>query len=100
MFALAAELAASRPSVAVLANGGEVTRGEVLANLEQRREVVVLAGSGRYADHLAQAARGEVNAIDEATRAAIPSGRVTVLRLANGPTVLTNLIRSRLGRTP
>jgi hypothetical protein len=99
MFALAAELGASRPSVAIIANGGEVTRGEVLANLEQRREVVVLAGSGRYADHLAQAARGEVNAIDEATRAAIPSGRVTVLRLANGPTVLTNLIRSRLGRT-
>jgi hypothetical protein len=100
MFALAAELGASRPSVAVIANGGEVTRGEVLANLEQRREVVVLAGSGRYADRLAKAARGEGNAVDEATRAVIRGGRVTVIQLTNGPTVLTNLIRSRLGGTP
>jgi hypothetical protein len=99
MFALAAEMGAGRPSVAVVVNGGEVTRGEVLANLEQGREVVVLAGSGRYADRLAEAARGEGDAVDEATRAALRSGNVTVVQLTNGPSVLTDLIRSRLGPT-
>jgi len=65
MYWLFARLAAGRPSVAVLVNGGKIALREVLANVEAGRIVIVVEGSGRAADAMAcllksAAADGEI----------------------------------------
>jgi hypothetical protein len=57
MLDLAGELAGARPSVAVLVGGGEIAAAELAGHLGAGRRVVVLAGSGRLADDVAQAVR-------------------------------------------
>jgi hypothetical protein len=51
-------VAGSRSSVTVLVNGGQIAYDDVVASLEGGRPVVVLAGSGRAADAIAQARAG------------------------------------------
>ena len=57
MYALADVLSQSCPSVAILVNGGSITKNEVLYNVRQRRPIVVVEGSGRLADKIAKAWR-------------------------------------------
>jgi hypothetical protein len=42
------------PSIAILINGGAITKNEVLYNVRQRRPIIVIEGSGRYADEVAR----------------------------------------------
>ena len=51
-------IAAGRPSVTVLVNGGEIAYDDALGSLARRRPVVVLAGTGRTADAIAAARAG------------------------------------------
>lgn len=51
-------LAGGKSSLTVLANGGDVSWQDVTASLDQGRTVVIIAGSGRTADILAEAVRG------------------------------------------
>lgn len=53
MFALAAALAANAPAVAIVANGGSISRQEVLQAVRCRIPLLVLKGTGRLADELA-----------------------------------------------
>jgi len=53
MYWLFARIAAGRPSVAVLVNGGKIALKEVQANIEAGRTVITVEGSGRAADALA-----------------------------------------------
>ena len=57
MYALAAVLSQRCPSVAILVNGGSITKNEVLYNVRQHRPIVVVEGSGRLADEIACAWR-------------------------------------------
>lgn len=50
---------APRRSATVVLNGGELSQRDVGMSIEQGRPVVAVAGSGRFADVLAAAARGE-----------------------------------------
>jgi hypothetical protein len=100
MFALAAALSEGTRSVAVAANGGAIVRDETRANLAQRREVVVLAGSGRFADELAAAARGQAEPTDPLTAAMARDPHLTVVDLGEGRDALVGLLRHRLSRTP
>jgi SLOG in TRPM, prokaryote len=100
MFALAAALSEGTRSVAVVANGGAIVRDETRANLAQRREVVVLAGSGRFADELAAAARGQAEPTDPLTAAMARDPHLTVVDLGEGRDALVGLLRHRLSRTP
>jgi hypothetical protein len=100
MFGLAAALSAGTRSVAVVANGGAVVRDEVRANLAQRRDVVVLAGSGRFADELATAARGQAEPTDPLTAAMARDPHLTVADLGEGRDALVGLLRRRLSGTP
>lgn len=50
MYWLFGRLAAGRPSVAVVVNGGTIALKEVLANVEAGRVVIAVEGSGRAAD--------------------------------------------------
>jgi hypothetical protein len=52
-------LAGGSPSLTLLVNGGEISYADVARSLDARRPVVAVAGSGRTADELAAALRGE-----------------------------------------
>jgi hypothetical protein len=55
---IAGVVAGRRPSVTVLMNGGQIAYTDVAASLRSGRPVVVLAGSGRTADDIAEARAG------------------------------------------
>lgn len=56
---VAATIAGGKPSVTVLVNGGEIAYDDVERSAAAGRPVITLAGSGRTADQLAAALRGE-----------------------------------------
>lgn len=55
----ATHLARTAPSVTVLVNGGDIAYVDAALSLEAGRRVLVIAGSGRSADQIAAALRGE-----------------------------------------
>jgi hypothetical protein len=66
MYWLFDRLAAGRPSVAIVANGGGITLREVAANVNAGRTMILIEGSGRAADALVSLVRQTLAASDEA----------------------------------
>lgn len=97
LLALAATLAAECPSVSILAGGGAGAREEVLEQIRGGREVLVLAGTGRFADELARATTDGGGAVEAPTAEAAASGLVTVLDSTDPPASLAQHVRERLG---
>ena len=54
MYELAQVFSQGHPSVAILINGGSITKKEVLYNVRQKRPIIIIEGSGRTADEIAQ----------------------------------------------
>jgi hypothetical protein len=98
MMALSGALAAECPSIAVVAGGGTGAKREVLAHTRLGRHVVVLAGTGRFADELADAVASGGSA-DPETAEAAASGLLTVIDNDDAPAALAGLLRARLGLT-
>jgi hypothetical protein len=73
---VAGVLAGGRPSVTVLVNGGQIAYADVAASLGRGRPVVVLAGSGRTADAIAEARAGNDGNSRAAEIAASPLIRI------------------------
>lgn len=96
MFALAAALSEGVPSVAVLANGGLIARDEMLHNVRQGREIIVIAGSGRFADELAAVVRGEAGPADAGVAEIVRDGRLTLFDLSASPAELVALLKHKL----
>lgn len=96
MYRLAAALSAQACSVAVLVNGGPIAAQEVLWNVRQRREVVVLEGSGRLADDLAAGLRRNPDPSDRLIYDIVRRGRLTLFSIASPPAELEALLVSRL----
>lgn len=78
----AGALADGKPSVTVLVNGGAIAWKDVSESVKARRFVVVVAGSGRTANKLTAALRGEPT--DERARDLIASGLVQAINPAEG----------------
>lgn len=57
---VATVLSANKPSIAILANGGEISWRDAQQNVQADRPVIVVEGSGRTADILAQALHGTI----------------------------------------
>ncbi len=91
---VAKALTGASESATVLIDGGEVAWQDVLHSVRQGRTVIVVDGSGRTADQVAAAMRGEAG--DERAQAIIASGRLMVVNLADGPMSLTSAIESKL----
>jgi hypothetical protein len=77
---VASVLAEGAPSVTVVVNGGETTWEDVGRSVEAGRPVVVVSGSGRTADVLAAALRGEE--ADERAQSLLESGLIEAVELA------------------
>jgi hypothetical protein len=58
---IAAIVAADKPSVTVLVNGGDISMDDVRRSIADGRPVIAVDGSGRAANELAAAVRGEVS---------------------------------------
>jgi hypothetical protein len=87
-------LAGGAPSLTVLINGGEIAYADVERSLHAGREVLVIAGSGRTADALAEALAEDGG--DERARALARSGLVRSVAL-DDPGSLVDALTSALG---
>ena len=59
MFKLAKSLSDRIPVVAILANGGDISRKEVLSSVRQGWPLIVIEGTGGLADDIAQKFEGK-----------------------------------------
>jgi hypothetical protein len=89
----ATAIAAGQPTVTVLVNGGEIAYADVWRSLDVGRPVLVLAGSGRTADEIAGALRGEVS--DRRAVAIAASGLVRSVP-AGDPSMLRDAVVAAL----
>lgn len=80
---LASVLSEGYPSVTIVVNGGEITFQDVSYSVQAERPVVTLDGTGRTADKLAAALRGE--ATDGRARHLAASGQVQAIDLIQNP---------------
>ena len=71
MYELAHVFSQDSPSVALLIDGGGITKREVLCCVRQRRPIVVLEGSGRVADEVANALRSKSSSLSDSAIAEI-----------------------------
>lgn len=96
---VATVLANNAPSVTVLLNGGEITFDDAFYSVNTGRLVVVIAGSGRTADILADALRGE--GTDERAKKLAKSGilqYVNLIDIENGVKNLGQIIKDLLSK--
>ena len=87
---VASMLANGAPSVTVLVNGGEIALEEAAQSVQAGRPVVAVSGSGRAADMLADALRGEV--VDVRARKLAASGLLNAVDLTEGPDALGKVL--------
>ncbi len=99
--ALAGALSERAPSVAVVCGGGPVTRQEVLGHVRDDRPVLVLDGSGRFADELAAALDGRApgQRYDPTLAEIVADGDVSVCALSAGASALSDAVHAALGRS-
>lgn len=96
---VASSISQGKPSIAVLINGGQVTWKDARCNVEAGRQVIVVKGSGRTADILAEAieqgSSGNLNdgpALDERAKFLVASGLMSTVDLnASGEVLVRSL---------
>jgi len=97
MYALAKTLSVSCPSVAVLINGGSITKSEILHNVRQQRPIIVIEGSGRLADEVVRLWREKPSIIPDPELAEITlQGNIHIFPLTNPAAGLVQLTRRLL----
>jgi hypothetical protein len=90
---VATAIADGQPSLTLVVNGGQVTYDDIGHSLQAGRPVIVLAGTGRTADAIAAAARGDTGDPKAAQAAASPGTRIVSL---DDPKALYSSIQSIL----
>jgi hypothetical protein len=99
MYRLAKTLSASCPSVAVLINGGPITKCEVLHNVRQKRPIIVIEGSGRLADEIARLWKEKPSSIPDPELAEITlHGNIHLFPLTDPSIGLIQLVKHLLDR--
>ncbi len=82
MYWLFDRLDEGRPSVAIVANGGGIALDEVAANIDARRPMILIEGSGRAADAVIALVRGSTPAEGET---ALLQGKARAMKLHRRP---------------
>ena len=76
---VATAIADGQPSLTLVVNGGQITYDDIDHSLQAGRPVIILAGTGRTADTIAAAARGDTADPKAARAAASPGTRIVSL---------------------
>jgi hypothetical protein len=98
IFQLVSELRTTLPAVALLAGGGTTTRAEVLQAVRQNLTLLVIEGSGGFADEVAAAWKARPYLPDDPVIAEIVAdGRIELHPLANSVEGVERLIVRKLG---
>ncbi|UBF24660.1 hypothetical protein K9N68_23725 [Kovacikia minuta CCNUW1] len=87
---IASAIADATASVTVLVNGGEVAWRDASESVEADRSLIVVAGSGRTADILAKAVRGQ--STDQRADEIVSSGLVQAIDLEAGASAFAIMI--------
>ncbi len=87
---IATELAKQAPSITILVNGGEIAWKDAQANVDADRILIVIEGTGRTADLVAAAARGEET--DQRAISLLQTGLVKVTNLKENTLALAAII--------
>ncbi len=93
---IASEVSQGCPSATMVVNGGEITFQDVSYSVQANRPVVTLDGTGRTADKLAAALRGE--ATDQRAEQLAASGKMQAIALIEHPARLTAVIKEILSK--
>jgi hypothetical protein len=93
---IASVLSQGFSSATIVVNGGEITFLDVSYSVEAGRSVVTLDGTGRTADKLAAALRGE--ATDQRAEQLAASGKMQAIALIEHPARLTAVIKEILSK--
>ncbi|MFE4107328.1 hypothetical protein [Almyronema epifaneia] len=92
---IATAIADGMPSVTVLINGGGITWKDAACSLEENRPIVVISGSGRTADILATALRGDP-VEDERAASLVNSGLLQAVELEGEGDYLADVLQAKL----
>lgn len=90
----ATAVAGPLPSVTILVNGGQIAYHDVAHSIEERRPVLVVAGSGRAADELAAAVRAKSR--DKRAGDLVASGLLRVVDEIDRGGNMARLLREQL----
>jgi hypothetical protein len=93
---IATVLSEGFPSVTIVVNGGEITFRDVSNSVSADRLAIALDGTGRTADKLAAALRGE--ATDRRAEQLAASGKIQAIDLLEQPAQLTEVIKEILSK--
>ena len=93
---LATYLSARASLLVLLANGGEVALQDVEWSIQQGCEIVILVGSGRLADEIAEAVRQPERRKRDRIAAVAREGCLTLFDLSASPAELVKLLKLRL----
>jgi hypothetical protein len=97
MYELAQVLSADCPSVAILINGGTITKNEVIYNVRQRRPIIIITGSGRLADEIARLRQEKPPSIpDPIVAEIVMHGNIHLFPLTSTAKELAQLMRQLL----
>lgn len=92
MFEVAQELATRIPVVAILVDGGQIAKDEVLRAVRHGWPLIVIEGSGRLADDLVAAVRSYTTPDDAQVAEIVRDGRITLLGVDQEPPTLLELL--------
>ena len=95
MYSVVQALSQNCSSIAVLAGGGDVTLREMRANVEQGREMILIAGSGRSTDAVLDIRAGAPSS-DQALQEIASKGRIVRFEIDGSPEQFARLLESRI----
>jgi len=95
MFSFVQTLSQDCPSVAVFAGGGNITLREMQANVEQGREMILIAASGRSTDAVLDVRAGSTSSA-QAVEEIASKGRIVPFEIDSSPDQFTRLLESRI----
>ena len=84
------------PIVAILVNGGAIAAHEALQSMRNRWQLIVLEGSGRFADELSAAIRDGQVAKSANVSEIARSGRIDLFHVDDAPKKLSDALRQML----
>lgn len=93
MYSVVQSLSRNCPSLAVFAGGGDITLREMQVNVEQGREMVLIAGSGRNTDAVLEA-RAASTSSSQALQEIASKGRIIRFEIDESPEKFARLIAS------